>query len=832
MGERFQVYLIARGPARTPKRLSYQCIGAYHHQWCFETMPLRALHRFFTLLQQDENAAVVRDELRLQARAPGDVKPPLYNPAVPCPYTLSLLSISWTTDLEQQTFLSSNSFTAGLMDAREPCWAKARQIMNDEGICVIDITDLKRPAYCFVSKPGGPPLSAYQYLREHASGAFRMIQPGDPAEETDHKKEWVKGRLIDALDAFWSLVELGGRPLIPVETLREVWPTETFADTPGHKQLKVPESEDLPMPLDIIVSLYLGLASPADLETLKSDFECSECHEAVGKVILPPYEPQGTFEGTRQRVNTVARLLSDPRPFEYVLDPPPYRESLMAPAYFATIDAETLLYWTLEHERLEGAPPKPPLDSFLSESSDALDLLHAWLAQPSLQRIAHILHPAKALQLLLQACGPIPDSLVDMLAYALKELGVGHFLDLSDHILSTEQVLLVASKFPDIEALSLSWNFALEEGDILRIISDLPSLRRLHVMHFKGPDVQELVLENPEPFYQLESLLCPLFLVCPGAECPRPHVPVSFAFMYLTRATSDPPPWVSLPFCTPAQIVQALIDILPLAFCEHEYGESVRLWKDDTFFMTRVRAGPNEFTMPSNGFPFYMTASMLIHATLSCAARKPGELWSERRIVSMPLQDLLNLPRNRGEILGTWTFCFDWDHRRKGRSDPGKNCWGFVHYEVLNKRPETEPDGVPESEPKDGPSCTTIGSVDIPESADANVKMAVFGWQILPGAKVYDLRGFLRCMADEGRPLPDEDAIKRLEQILDTRDPVTGELVCPLLGEGEAPEMQLFPLTKTQREKKLDMRYPAQRSGNLPNLFVGSVGNGLSWIAA
>ncbi|KAI0664043.1 hypothetical protein C8Q70DRAFT_215518 [Cubamyces menziesii] len=718
------------------------------------------------------------------------------------------------------------------MDAREPCWEKARMIQNDEGICIIDITDLKRPAYCFISKPGGPPLSAYQYLQEHASGVFRMMQIGDLAEETDLMEGWAKGCLIDALDAFWSLVELGGRPLIPAETLREVWPTETFTDRLGHSQLKVPESERLPMPLDIIISLYLGLASPADLATLKSDFESDVSHEAIGKVILPPYELQGTLEDTCRRFNAVVRILSNPRPFEYVLDPPPYREPFMVPTYFAATNAETLMYWGIEYERLEGIPPMPPFAGFLSGSSDALDTLRAWVSQPSIQQLAHILHPAKAIQLILQTFGPMLDSLVDALAYALQELGVGLFLDLSDHILSVDQVLLLASRFPNIEALSLSWNFALEERDILRIISDLPSLRRLHVMHFEGPDVQELVTENPEPFYQLESLLCPLFLVCPGAECPRPHVPVSFAFMYLTRTMSHPPPWVSLPFCTPAQIVQALIDILPLAFCEHDYGESVRLWKDDASFMSRVRAGPNEFTMPSNGFPFYMTANMLIHATLSCAARKPGEPWSERRIVSMPMQDMLNLPQSRGEILGTWAFCFDWDHRRKGRRDPGKNCWGFVRYEVLNNRSGFVEQRDPESEPGDGPACVSFGSVDLPESADPGVKMAMFGWQILPGAKVYDLRSFLRCMADEGRPLPDENAVMELERILGTRDPVTGELVCPLLGQDEVPDMQLFPLTKKQREEKLDSRYPAQRPGNLPNLFVGSAGDGFGWVAA
>ena len=123
MGQRTQVYLIARVYSPEHDAYKHRCIGAFHHQWSRHDQPVRALHRFITLLRQEENAAAARAELRWLndlVRAGED----LPDPAVPCPYILSLLAISWTTDLEHQTFLSSNSFTAGLMDAREPCWEK------------------------------------------------------------------------------------------------------------------------------------------------------------------------------------------------------------------------------------------------------------------------------------------------------------------------------------------------------------------------------------------------------------------------------------------------------------------------------------------------------------------------------------------------------------------------------------------------------------------------------------------------------------------------------------------------------------------------------------
>ena len=55
------------------------------------------------------------------------------------------------------------------------CMPPARISQNDHGICVIDITDVDRPAYCFMlrtDESGGPSRSAYGYLRADAEHLF------------------------------------------------------------------------------------------------------------------------------------------------------------------------------------------------------------------------------------------------------------------------------------------------------------------------------------------------------------------------------------------------------------------------------------------------------------------------------------------------------------------------------------------------------------------------------------------------------------------------------------------------------------------------------------
>ena len=137
----FHVFLVAR--IGTPQKgvFAYRCVGALQHSHCYGILAIRALYRFFSLLELKENGALVRDELRLvdafhrrDGSENGAADPYLSaHPGFPCPYTLSLLAISWTTDLvlfQDDYYISGGSLEQGLMDARDGCWAAGRSLLR------------------------------------------------------------------------------------------------------------------------------------------------------------------------------------------------------------------------------------------------------------------------------------------------------------------------------------------------------------------------------------------------------------------------------------------------------------------------------------------------------------------------------------------------------------------------------------------------------------------------------------------------------------------------------------------------------------------------------
>lgn len=46
---------------------------------------------------------------------------------------------------------------------------------DQEGICVIDISDVERPAYCFVRRPSAEVQTAWGFLREFYPSRFAVI---------------------------------------------------------------------------------------------------------------------------------------------------------------------------------------------------------------------------------------------------------------------------------------------------------------------------------------------------------------------------------------------------------------------------------------------------------------------------------------------------------------------------------------------------------------------------------------------------------------------------------------------------------------------------------
>ena len=61
---------------------------------------------------------------------------------------------------------------------------------------------------------------------------------------------------------------------------------------------------------------------------------------------------------------------------------------------------------------------------------------------------------------------------------------------------------------------------------------------------------------------------------------------------------------------------------------------------------------------------------------------------------------------------------------------------------------------------------------------------------VKPVQHAEDLQGFLQCMAQEGRPMPSDEAVVKLEKILYLKDEETGEYCCPLMKQEHLSEIK------------------------------------------
>ena len=59
-----QAFLIAKVKPHGGAPARYRCVGAYEHAWCHGSLPVKAAYRTITLLKQQPNAQIVREELR------------------------------------------------------------------------------------------------------------------------------------------------------------------------------------------------------------------------------------------------------------------------------------------------------------------------------------------------------------------------------------------------------------------------------------------------------------------------------------------------------------------------------------------------------------------------------------------------------------------------------------------------------------------------------------------------------------------------------------------------------------------------------------------------
>ncbi|KAI0364966.1 hypothetical protein BV20DRAFT_1004948 [Pilatotrama ljubarskyi] len=560
------------------------------------------------------------------------------------------------------------------------------------------------------------------------------------------------------LDVFWALVDLAGYHLVPAEVVNSAWPhvpadeKQVIQDRIG-QQLKVPQREDTPMPLDVVISLYLGFATPQELQELRCAFAHEdEPHVAIGKAVLPPYDIASDAQRS-VRISVIYQLLREVRAFQFVFEPRWPTDDQDVPPYSQLATVRKLMHWDLEMERrIRGARPAHTEGSRQETPAEvAAKIVRAQ------NELRSLIRPTAAFKLSLRLAPEIIDPVLTLLDRAIRDLDEFPFIDLAFLPLTASQVIDLIRGFPGVETLSLSHNRFIRADDIPVIVASMPSLKRLHIMGFCSSLDYDLLAQllrtQPLVFRNLESLLTPSIINLLPTD-----YPAAFAFQHLSRASTGRSPAISLPFFTPEQVLRALVEVVPLALREYQYAESAQMLAKSDGSIKGPRYGPLNMsrTKLTDGTPFYMNVAMLIHASFSSGVRAPGTGWCDRPIVSLPLQ-YASYSRARH---GTWVFVFDWDHTRHRYPDSGTNAYGFVYYER-------------------GGSGMPTPSIDL-------LNDVIPGFYHFVG-HTYDLRGFLRCMADEGRPLPSPEVVQTLERILDTRDPATLEKVCRLMSQDEVP---------------------------------------------
>ncbi|KAJ2936186.1 hypothetical protein H1R20_g910, partial [Candolleomyces eurysporus] len=208
MGERHQIFVVARVCIAPGKPRQYRCIAALHDQWCCGESPLRCVNSFKRLARVPENAALINEEIATYHERKEEL------PQRPCPYTSLLAESAFSVDLERKPpYLGSGvwNLDVGMGSSDED---------NDDGITILDVTVPRNPAYCFVflsehgtedDVPGMTPLTAAQYLRCYYPVPEASLDVSEMRLERDCLED---------------IANLDDMPLIPIATLANVWPRE------------------------------------------------------------------------------------------------------------------------------------------------------------------------------------------------------------------------------------------------------------------------------------------------------------------------------------------------------------------------------------------------------------------------------------------------------------------------------------------------------------------------------------------------------------------------------------------------------------------------------
>ncbi|KAH9883434.1 hypothetical protein F4778DRAFT_766939, partial [Xylariomycetidae sp. FL2044] len=188
----------------------YRSLAAIHHQWLYGVSAVRTGLRLVSIFESKHNREALRQELAIAAKLfPSDrqQQPKLESKVGRCPLPIitTCLVVGASCDPEEARHHPVHELLFGMeYDAGD----------NNNGITVIDITELSRVRYCFVdffgmeserSVPLNTPLTAWDYTLAYYDRADEIVQKYQE-----------------------SIESLQRRPLIGIQDLHSAWPSDSW----------------------------------------------------------------------------------------------------------------------------------------------------------------------------------------------------------------------------------------------------------------------------------------------------------------------------------------------------------------------------------------------------------------------------------------------------------------------------------------------------------------------------------------------------------------------------------------------------------------------------
>ena len=235
MGQRHQLFVIAKVFGR------YRTLAALHNQWLYGERPLERCLRLLTILQTESNWMPIIQELYAAREKPEEF---WTDNAVIQPFPFIATCLTVGSSFKPEVGYSARVHPLGFNTTLD-------QIDKNDGITVIDISDLDRFRYCFAFPDKREPLSASAYLSLY----FKLGRPPrSDTENVQNDKSEDSNRSVyskrqsldeDTLFAYEELAEqLEAYELIDASTMESTWPTSAVEHTLEYEETPSEELSD------------------------------------------------------------------------------------------------------------------------------------------------------------------------------------------------------------------------------------------------------------------------------------------------------------------------------------------------------------------------------------------------------------------------------------------------------------------------------------------------------------------------------------------------------------------------------------------------------------